>query len=328
MKIVVIFLIAGCFMTTFSQEIPVTVKKQVDNFLEKKTYLNQNCHRSGKKAGGAEFFDDAQDMTTNAIMVELEDDGDSPNTFKKWDNSFDSECQFEFRQPSDRLIEKLKARFEKTGLTDYQYDPKINILRFSAGLSEKEFAIGVLQNQINPLSEILLEQEANRIAKKWLAGFKNKIEFDKTWTIAGNGQITEYHMVFRRIFRHGIILDNISFVEVILFSDGRLKSIVIRWPKITSLPKAETTFEDFKVSASIRDMYSKFSSIMIDSDTKRIPVSADIDGVALAWKKLPDSEAYNVLSPCYAFKGVITFADGEKQDVYLEVPRLKKYHSQ
>ncbi|MBN1981123.1 MAG: hypothetical protein JW795_06305 [Chitinivibrionales bacterium] len=175
------------------------------------------------------------------------------------------------------------------------------------------------------MSNEKLREIAHDYAKNLLSLFKGKIEYSNDEVERINNIVAYYTVRFRRIFDHGIVLGNVSYVSLTVDGDGNLCTMEVKWPTFKKIQKAESAINLDVAIDSASAAYSE--AFEAEREGERVySLKANIEGVSLGWTPLfSDKGPLDILTPCYAFKAIMSLSNNESTPNFIEVPRLAKY---
>ena len=166
-------------------------------------------------------------------------------------------------------------------------------------------------------------------AASFLEPLAGRLEFSRTDVTRQNGaEIIGADVNFRRIFRNGIVSENISMVSVSINGAGEITGMRIRWPRFVQMKGSQETFPYHFYRSQALEVVSNTENNE-DGVTSNGPqpalVDAEISGIAKGWIAI-NSDEKKILSPCLSFQCDLTKSDKTIVTRFLNVPMLKKYY--
>lgn len=225
-------------------------------------------------------------------------------------------------EDSNKKFDKYIAKKFPAGLFTVSYD---------AYFHEYKIIPTTLNNAKEPLlTQEQLRLESEKIARKYLGFFKNKIEFDNYRLDYANQTIEKAAFLYRRIFKGGLVYLSLSNIEITLNANGSLDQITIKWP---IFKKANTMYAgtpvDIEVAnqAAITEIQTNQDTVSaFDGSDPQHAQKAEITGMALSWVPANLSDGTSLLTPCYSYLTKIQYNDSLELNPVIEVPVLSKYY--
>ncbi len=311
-----------CSSITFAGNVKFQVNTIVQNYVEKFKAGTASGHRSGiTEAQVTEF---RQLETDNSIS----DSTDVPGiNIDKWKKLIDAEYFIKICEFKPAIIKAIKNRLLPYGNFAYSYtisDGRFEFKRNDLKMKNDgtfEF-LGTKLDSVN-----LLSIADDRLKK--LKIFNGNVEFNNPITGRLNGDVYQITSRYRRVFRGGIVMEDVSYIAVQLSSTGELISIFGKWPKLISCGKDEeaVTIEDgLNLATTFYQTDFQEETVVKGNETSK-PISARLAGIALAWQPIWPAGASSptVLTPCYATIADVTLENGATTSHYFSFPRLVKY---
>jgi hypothetical protein len=148
---------------------------------------------------------------------------------------------------------------------------------------------------------------------------KGNIEYCNSEEIAFNDTLLMTTLRYRRIFNGGIVLGNISYVDVTFSPDGELIGIEAKWPTFEKV-RDDSIVDVLQALDAAQTVFSKSSGGILDSIPVE-PISVNIEGVANAWNFKKDKDGTTMLTPCLSVIGKVTFTNGKSVPKFIQIPR-------
>jgi hypothetical protein len=262
------------------------------------------------------------------VSIEFEDE-QTPLSLKSYNNWLQkNDCDYQVlkNKPTERQIYFLTEVNKIFGLTKYSYNSEENIMNFKSGLERQTLIKNVIFSKYS-IKEIEMINKGKIVARNILQRFKGRIEFSNADFEYIDKKPLFCHLQYRRIFRHGLVLERTSFVTIVIGADGKPYETSFCWPVFK---KIDCNYEAINIDDAIKNAMDDFSNITsvevtdsLKTYNKEISKTV-IKGISLAWKTV-ELDNMIVISPCYAYCSEMTLKDGSKITYNLEIPRLKKY---
>jgi hypothetical protein len=156
-------------------------------------------------------------------------------------------------------------------------------------------------------------------------GLRRCIANERTDVTRQNGSdILGIDVWFRRIFRKGIVLSNVSAIAVSLNGAGEITSLRVKWPKFERINIANVPVQWDVAKSMALDIITDTTAAA--KGLNRVhKTNGTIVGLARGWKKV-DAIGRIQLSPCLAFETDFLMENGEHAIQFLEVPMLQRYY--
>lgn len=326
MKICILMLLF-LFICANASDISIETDNVINDFIKNHKKTEFVNHRSGFKKA---------DKNTNSTVVAdptgfLENSDDKPGlTYSNaaaWKKSSDKEYKVLFDAPTKEFGDNLVSKLKSNGMSTFRYseeDKEFYIERSDLKYNDE----GLYSIDGNKLDSNELLKIADKIVKK-AEVFEGRVEYSNAEYGYLNGKLSDVNVRYRRIFRNGIVLNNLSYLYVKLDVTGKVLSFKGRWPKFISYEN-ESESIDMESSFGVTMNYyeNTFDESVFETYGQKLkPVKAKIKGMAFGWKALESETdpSLVVISPHYSYMAEIAFSDGESLPHYFNCPRLKKY---
>jgi hypothetical protein len=300
-----------------AQNFPVTVNDRVHQYVFKVHNHESTGHRCGLLESKDDLFDNVK---TDPAFSALSDERDEVTTGAQAGRT--DEYRISYDQPVQQLENFFTARFP-------QHDYTVSYDQFF-----HEFHI-VPKTVVDPSGAALaieaLQKESGRLVRDLLPFLKNKIEFENYRVEYAAAAVNEATIIYRRIFKGGIVSLKVSYIEMAITPQGRLKSLTIKWP---FLAKAEGTAAGAPVDisdgtdAALHEIQYKHSTVSRWTGEKGTihASAAEITGVALSWFPADQDDGSVLLTPSFSYTTKIKYVEGAELEPVIDVPSLKKYY--
>ncbi len=310
-------------LAVYADDFPIEIDSNVVHFVSKHKESGFKNHRSSLQNSEEANISNVS-VKVPGFIADLEDEpGLSKCSSSKWKNGFDSEFLVKFEDPTNEFEELIKSSLKPYGIDTFRYSMNDNEFY----LERKDFIynkMGVLDIVGETLDTNDLLKIANHIVDK-IGIFKGRLEFSNFECGYLNENLHVVNIRYRRLFRNGIVLDNVSYFYLKLDATGKLISASGKWPRFIPLAAASEAIDmNTGVELTKKWYRGNFSKVTIKNAEDTPPIKAKIEGIALGWKCL-ESEKEIIISPHYAFKTDVTLKDGNKLPHFFYCPRLKKY---
>ncbi len=277
-------------------------------------------HRSSSsnKAASIAFADLKKTMasTSNAILSLYDDTSNSQQG--------NYEYQAVFEKPGSEFASLFGSFVNGTGLQQQLFDSINNLLVFVSP-KDTNFSVASHYCSNSALSVSALEAIAEAKVASLLSAFVGRIEYCRMDTTRQNGtDIINVDVWFRRIFRDGLVLDNVSAICVSVNGAGEITSLRVKWPKLinTGAMNDQVTYDTIKTIA-MNIISDSTGAVMGMKLVKK--VNGSICGIAKSWFRV-DLNGSTLLSPSVSFQTRFLMQDGEYAMQFLNVPTMKKYY--
>ena len=311
-------------LNTFAANINFQIDSIVQNYVAKAKNGITTGHRSGITSLQIKKLKEPE--TDNCISDSIDKPG---LDLTKWKNKEDKEYAIQNEELKTSIINKLKDQLLSYGNFSYSFSPSDGRFEFNRNdLKMKDD--GTFEFLGNKLDSLNLLTIADDILIN-LKIFNGHVEFGNTIKGILNGEIYQLTARYRRIFRGGIVLGDVSYLSVQLSSTGELISISGRWPKFVSNGKDEEAIDIEEGLDLATEFYqTDFNGTKAVVDDEQIePTGARLVGIALAWQPMrldtTSSAPPSLLTPCYATRANVTLKNGDVAPHFFSFPRLSKY---
>ena len=318
MKSIVILLIISSFV--FAGKVPVNLVKGVDAYISKLEKDRTLSHRSGLINLPTTENDSVLNSSPSALSI-LDDDQSLNEINRNKPEIFEFEISYQY--PSINFIKLFEKFALNADLPTQYYDTINNTLTF---ISKTDKILNIASHyQINPfIPKDSLENIAKNAAITYIPQLRGRIEFERTDITMKNGtDLLGVDVCFRRIFRNGVILDNVSPIIISVNGNGEITSLRVKWPSFVKL----NTPDNFFTYQFYRNVAIDAISNIADSTDAEFGLSyVTVSGIAKGWH-LVNTGDKQIMSPCLSFQCDITAKNGDNYTRFLSVPVLKKYYS-
>lgn len=321
MKTAIIFVLG--ILTTIQASGHVSVNKKVQYFLEKTAISEETSHRSGLL--------DEKTMTFQKRNINNERIIGNDTVFsnaidsRRWKNSFANEYIVIEKEPNDKKSNTLVKELSGSGLSRYTYDTNEN----KAEISTPDYSFGLMRQKFEDggtlLSEEQLKANAQSFIDTYLRKYSKYLEYDRTdLTKINKKDIIKAKVCFRRIFRGGIILDGVSYVNVIVDPFGNIVCVDLKWPEFKEIDSPKAAISINKAMKIATEIYSQTDTAQSDVEKTAID-EIEITGVAHAWHKIQKNDSL-IISPCYSFTSTGHLRNGTICNDKINIPVIKDYY--
>lgn len=315
----VLYIIVIVF-TIFAGNVATKYSENVDKYIMELSTNNMLAHRSG-------LLHDTLSLTDNALNKSMPVLLNFDNTNVKEKPNRNQQEIFEYDvlygKPDSSFIDIFNSFSNAINLNKHYYDSLSKTLYFIAE-SDTAFSYAAHYKKNRDYGKTALENIVKANIKMYLSSFDGRIEFDRTDVTYENGiDILGAEIWFRRIFRNGIVLENISSIAISINGDGKISAARVKWPKFMKMnePNKIKPYSFCKYVAF--DVISNKTS-ELKGDEVVNTASASINGIARAWHAV-FSNGIIILSPCLSFQSEVVMENGDHLTQFLSVPVLTKY---
>ena len=209
-------------------------------------------------------------------------------------------------------------------LTDVYYDSLYNTLTISSAANSFDSLYARIKANVKKADNEELIALAESFLKSNLQQYWNYLEYDRVdLTMKDNSEILSTDVCFRRIFRGGIVLDNVSYVKITINCASKVTCVTIRWPQFEKID-VDSSLSSLDDALTIaKGIYADTYFASNSSDTSELS-SIEIVGTSRAWHKVVKDNKM-ILSPCYSFLSKGTLRDGQLVYDRVNVPMIKSY---
>ena len=318
MKSIVILIIIISF--TYAGKVPVNLVTGVDTYISKLDTDSTLSHRSGLINLPTTEKDSIFNNSPSVLSV-FDDEKSLHEINRNKPEKFEFEISYQY--PSNKFIKLFEPFAAAAGLPTQYYDTINNTLIF---IPENDKKLSFLSNY--HVSYLItadsLEKIAKTAVKQYFPQLCGRIEFERTDITMQNGiNLLGVEVCFRRIFRNGVILDNVSSIIISLNGIGEITSLRVKWPNFKKL-KTPDNFLSYQFYRNVA--MDAISSIADSIDTEYALSYVTVSGIARGWHLIYTGEK-QILSPCLSFQCAITPIDGDQYTRFLSVPVLRKYYN-
>jgi hypothetical protein len=298
-----------------SGDFPVIVSENISSFFDKHRSNGTNAFRSGLVKGNMKM-----DVFSRVIREDGEtiDDGyDVDDQNRIWRNGNTEEYSIRSDDPKSRFQSLLKKKLAADKFTIYcdTILKEYTISPLSKGIRSRQFP------------ETVLLAIADSLFQQTLPFLKGHTEFDIYSKILKNDVLDEIIVHYRRIFKHGIVRYNPSWVDIGMDASGNLTRMVVKWPTFEKIKNNEVN-EPVKMNDDLKGIIVSQLDLVRVTDTAGESLAilkAEISGVSFGWFP-SDAADQKVLTPCYSFSTHIWLSNGKREDHVIDIPVLKKYY--
>lgn len=287
----------------------------VNHFIEKHRNHTPSFHRAG-----ADTSDKIFNLVAKNVQQNLPDDPDDISKYtsdvKTWSNSKVFEYDIIEREPN-QLVGKITAAVARPyGLDSYIYDTTRNCAIFSSLTTTQDLITRHNQGGNPKLSLEQLENNANEFVLKNLPMLHGKIEFDNQEVTYLDKEILKCTFRYRRIFKGGVVLQSLSYINISIDEKGQLLSVEIRWPRFKKVNQPQATI-------SVDTSISLLNSLLQENSKGR---GANVKGASYAWMGIDGQKKGTImLTPCFFYVSDVILEEGKVEKSYVPVPLIQKY---
>jgi hypothetical protein len=305
----------------YAGNIPIIFSNDVENYITNLSSNSTLAHRSGLLNSSSTKNDTA--LINSPEVLSFMDDA---TPLEKVNRNRQENYEYEIQEKTyeNTFIELFQPFAAFAKLTTQYFDSLSSTLVF---IPKDDTILNIAAHyHVNSAnSKEMLENIAQKTTDLYLTPFVGRLEFDRTDITRQNGSdILGIDVWFRRIFRNGIVLDNVSSIIVSLNGDGEITSLRVHWPKFVKINVTnELVLYPFCKNVAL-DIISKTPD-NIGANSQETISNISINGVARAWHPI-NIDGKTILSPCLSFQSDFTTASGDHLTRFLSVPVLKKYY--
>lgn len=151
-----------------------------------------------------------------------------------------------------------------------------------------------------------LRKEADKLLHT-MPYFKGKMEFETHELEKLNGSVVAVAFRYRRVFQNRLVRSDVSYVYVVLGTDGNLRGINLRWPSF--IPEGMASPLSLEDAIRSADAWLETMPEAVIGGKRQKVKRKKMDGVAFSWKEDKDR---NLLVPAISVMGEIEYGDGFK----------------
>lgn len=301
--------------------VQVKVNEVVNNYVQKHELTNEAPHRSGLLNADKSI---KQKDIVNEPIIEDDTIFSDSKVLEKWKAPMVTEYSVIESTPSEPEMQLLSKKCQLVGSTNLKFDSSEHMIIIESPNDSIQFKLKDLNKKESPLNKEQLKQSAEKFAKSALSKYWNYIEYDRTdLTIKNDSVIVSADINFRRVFRGGIILDNISFINISLNAYGNVTSIKIKWPRFKQINNTKLAISLPNALNYAKIDYTETSKAENGEELATV-LDFEIKSVAQVWHQIVNNGALRI-SPCYSFKSTAVLDNGQTADDILDVPICKSY---
>jgi hypothetical protein len=313
-KVQILLCLFVLFGQALAQRIPFVVNDKVHRFVYKIHNHEPGIYRTGQLDKKDDLYDtDEPDADFRSVLDEQEPLRSVPETDVN-----------EYRVLYDESRPKMEKFFKKPfPANEYGiiYDEYFH--EYSIQKKTPDKATG---------AAISLEDAQKRIVKvvrTIFPFFNRKMEYDN-YRIEYNGTDVEFYVFFfRRIFKGGVVKQDVSNVEITLSPQGVFLGAKIKWPvfrKATGVAPSEAIDIADAISFAIQETINAHSeATQWGSDLVMKATNAELTGMALGWFPAEMQDGSVLLTPSFSYSTQIKYDNDVELSPVVDVPRLKKY---
>jgi hypothetical protein len=292
----ILFLIALAFSVASD---PVTVSPDISAYVNGFT-MNTPSYRSGRI-----------NKTGSASIPNIDAGTDH------WQAASLPEYAVVYNSPSQKLEQYLRSFFN--GFS-YSYDSTSYIIQLISPNYSGSTQVDSLKTGFSKDTLIQLGMKYN-IFK----GFGNTLEYSNEEVTYVNDQIQMINLRYRRIFDNGIILGNVSYVDITLNGRGDIIRFRMKWPSFQLILSDQPSVMP---SSALQDIQAIYTSAIQQktpiNENGEVITKSNIIACALAWRLLDDQSKGMIISPAFSFEAQIS-VNNKNRSYFIDVPALKKY---
>jgi hypothetical protein len=298
-----------CFvlvMSTFAS-IPVKMDQIINKFV---SGYGQGIYRAGLTDPTSDKWWQGSQVT---FPSDVQDPENTITSYSKWAMSTDYE--FAVTYPYSLAFKAFLIKMLNAKSMTYDSLNKALIIQ--------------LQNNLpgtGQTTEDAIIKTARKNCRTLLACFRGKIEDNGVNTMRKSDTLYAFEVTFRRLFRHGILPPDLSYITVVFDGSGSPKEVQIKWPTFRRLNTYIESAIDINtaIDCALHD-YSEVDSTKINDEYIHCTAST-IKGMATAWiHAVIDNK--EIITPCYAFQARFFLSNNDSCGLTVEIPRLQKYVS-
>ena len=297
---------------------PVKINPLVKRFVAE---YGKNTYRSGILNPSTDNWVQANEPTD--FPTEQRDIEHPINSYEKWQKKSDNEYKVLWHTPKKKFVKYLAKILDKQD-TSIFYDSLTHVFTIKYDYNDDRFLRKFLTEKYDTTLETNVIRNLKQKSRMLLSRFQGKIEDDKVDLCHINGRLSSVKIIFRRIFRHGILPASLSYVAISYDVEGAIKEITIKWPMFDKIAVDDEAIGfqesiDSAVVISSENDKAEMDDIIIDCK------ESTIQGIACSWKMLQTTDGIEIISPCFSFQNSTILVNGDTTIYFSNVPRLKKY---
>jgi hypothetical protein len=240
-----------------------------------------------------------------------DDQGKYSDEVKGWGADHVFEYDVVEKEPK-QLVKKISKIAQDNGLSQYSYNSAINCAIFSSTTTGQDLVdhhtVGA-----NPNIDQLRDNVTDFILKN-LPMLHGRVEYDNQEITKYNDEVIKCTFRYRRIFKGGIVLQSLSYVEIAVDENGKLLSVEIRWPRFQKIDQAQ-------IALSLDNSLDLLNGRVQENDNKH----GTINGISYAWVGIDGDNGKVILTPCFFFSSDVQSSGDKTEKDFIPVPLVQKY---
>jgi len=309
----IILFVTFSVFSVYSQKVTVTTDSAVYKFISS---YREGCYRSG-------FFKNNAMERASAVLLgnlpsKYEDNEQPIKSFSKWTNRLDYEYSINWVSMDSSFLKLITKKKQPISITFSENEAYLNYMD-----DYTQYILDFKAGKFKTLTEQELIKKAQNVTEDFLSAFKGRIEINSNNVSFLSESPHAVDVVYRRIFRHGLLPYSVSHITVTVDITGRIQSLRIKWPLFTMIRQPNETIYFSKALSLAQNGYANSLEAEKDGETFRC-MNATIKGMACTWKyaNLNGSE---FITPCYSFHAIVKLDNNDSTLYQIEIPRLSKY---
>lgn len=320
---VLLLLVSALWLSVIGGDFNFSIDPEIGSFIQKQKQGTWYGHRSGLKS--AEYTALCNDSKKDDLLEDsVECTGLCKNNSIAWKNNKDHEYNIIHGEFTPKIVAHIAMKLQPYGIDTYSYNKIEYVFTFGRKDTARNNQ-GLLDIQGAKCDSFALDKIANNVLSA-LKVVKSQIEFSNKIVGILNGEVYQVTYRYRRLFRGGIVLGDVSYAEIKLDAAGKLLSVSGKWPRF--IPRDEEfPAVDLESGLGYATTFYQhdFESFKVFTREDKSLVKGNLKGIALAWTKVEIADSQYVLSPCYATRTDIDLSSGEMLPHMFRFPRLAKY---
>lgn len=308
----VLFIVIVAF-SVYSQKVTVTTDSLIYKFISS---YREGCYRSGflKK----DFVEWTKAASLDNLPVKYEDNEQPIKSFYKWTNKLDYEYSINWVEMDSSFLKLITKKKQPISIAFSENEAFLNYMN-----EYTQYLFDFKAGNFKALTEQELIKKAQNVTEDLLSAFKGRIEINSNNVSFVSESPYTVDVVYRRIFRHGLLPYSVSHILVTVDVAGRIHSLRIKWPLFDKIQQSNETIYFSKALSLAQNDYANSLEAEKDDETFRC-LNATIKGMACAWKYI-NLNGSEFITPCYSFHATMKLDNNDSMLYRIEIPRLAKY---